>query len=452
MRRATSRSLSTASALFVLLSGCLGPADTDPEDVDDPEDGPFIVGPEGGTHLFGDATVVIPQGALEEELEIRLIETEDAPPDPYVGLSRVWRAEPEGLVFAEPITIRLPIDADAVADVTSGELEPHFYWSDETGEGYERLEPALLNDGNTELRAEVDHFSTGFIATLPVVSVDEPEPFPPADVLFVVDNSCSMFEEQNALAENLPSFLPVLEGSSLDYHIGVVSTDMSNTAQHAGKLQSVAGQSWIDPSTNNPQNVFSQMVIMGTGGDFEEKGRAAAYAMVELKPDVPVNDGFYREHGTLTFVFVSDEEDQSGGNPITRAEFRQWMETKKARPQDVVAHGIVDPPGQPCPQGDTDGVEYERYANWTGGELFNLCAPDWSPFMETIATRLFDVARVQLDEPAAEILEVAITEDGVETVLTDADWTYDDVLMTVYLEPGIGSPLLESIRVDYTPE
>jgi hypothetical protein len=433
------------------LSGCLGPAPTGSE-TDDPGEQPFVVGPEGGTASFGGAVIAIPEGALEEPIEIRLIETEEEPPEPYLGLSRIWRAEPEGLVFAEPVTIRLPIDADAVDAVDSGDLVPNFYWAEaEEGEPT-RIEPALLNDGSTELRADVTRLSSGFIAALPSVSVVEDALYPPADVLFIIDNSCSMFEEQNAIANNIGTMISTLQASTIDWHLGVVSTDMTNTQQHAGKLQQAGGNSWVDASTAQPETAFAQMAIMGTGGDFEEKGRAAAYTMVEVKPDIPRNQGFLREDATLTFVFVSDEEDQSGSIPIPRPEFREWMETKKERPEDVVAHGIIDPPGVPCPQGDTDGVEYERYATWTGGQVFNLCQPDWAPYFEAIATQLLDSARVRLDEPADEILEVAITEDGAETVLTDADWTYDADLQTVYLAPGIATTALESMRVDYRPE
>ncbi len=51
-----------------------------------------------------------------------------------------------------------------------------------------------------------------------------------------------------------------------------------------------------------------------------------------------------------------------------------------------------------------------------------------------------------------EILEVAVVEGGVETLLTEDDWVYEAAENTVYLEPGVASATLQSIRVDYTPE
>ena len=46
------------------------------------------------------------------------------------------------------------------------------------------------------------------------------------DVLMVVDNSCSMFEEQDKLAANFSGFIDAFDGTDVDWQIGVVTTDM----------------------------------------------------------------------------------------------------------------------------------------------------------------------------------------------------------------------------------
>ena len=45
---------------------------------------------------------------------------------------------------------------------------------------------------------------------------------PTVDILWVIDNSCSMGPEQTSLADNSPIFLNYFLGSGLDYHIGTV--------------------------------------------------------------------------------------------------------------------------------------------------------------------------------------------------------------------------------------
>src|SRR5688572_2549566 len=54
------------------------------------------------------------------------------------------------------------------------------------------------------------------------------------DVLFVVDESGSMHEEQVALADGFDAFLAELDRSTTNYHIGLVST--SQDAPGSGLL------------------------------------------------------------------------------------------------------------------------------------------------------------------------------------------------------------------------
>ena len=56
------------------------------------------------------------------------------------------------------------------------------------------------------------------------------------DVLMVVDNSCSMFEEQDKLAANFESFISAFDGINVDWQIGVITTDMV-TEGHQGALR-----------------------------------------------------------------------------------------------------------------------------------------------------------------------------------------------------------------------
>jgi len=46
------------------------------------------------------------------------------------------------------------------------------------------------------------------------------------DVLLVVDNSCSMVEEQGKLATNFESFIQYFDSADVDWQIGVITTDM----------------------------------------------------------------------------------------------------------------------------------------------------------------------------------------------------------------------------------
>ena len=59
------------------------------------------------------------------------------------------------------------------------------------------------------------------------------------DVLLVVDNSCSMIDEQEKLADNFQAFIDAFEGANVDYQIGVVTTDQEQE-HHRGNLRCAA--------------------------------------------------------------------------------------------------------------------------------------------------------------------------------------------------------------------
>jgi hypothetical protein len=56
------------------------------------------------------------------------------------------------------------------------------------------------------------------------------------DVLLVVDNSCSMIEEQAKLATNFDSFIEYFDGADVSWQIGVVTTDTDDEARFSGHL------------------------------------------------------------------------------------------------------------------------------------------------------------------------------------------------------------------------
>lgn len=63
------------------------------------------------------------------------------------------------------------------------------------------------------------------------------------DVLMVVDNSCSMFEEQDNMAANFSGFIDAFGGVDVDWQIGVTTTDTADET-HSGRL--LGGDDEID--------------------------------------------------------------------------------------------------------------------------------------------------------------------------------------------------------------
>ncbi len=112
------------------------------------------VGPEGGELRGEGVTLTVPRGALDRTVTLRAEDTGRPAPPPYMGYSTVWRFSPEGLTFARPVAVTLPFEG-------SGQ-RASLAWSLASGPGYEWRGGTVI--GST-LRADVEHFSTGFVAS-----------------------------------------------------------------------------------------------------------------------------------------------------------------------------------------------------------------------------------------------------------------------------------------------
>lgn len=68
------------------------------------------------------------------------------------------------------------------------------------------------------------------VPKIPIVIRDNRD----VDILFVIDNSGSMAEEQARLARNFPTFISALDGMGADYRIGITTTDVAHPGCQAG--------------------------------------------------------------------------------------------------------------------------------------------------------------------------------------------------------------------------
>lgn len=196
------------------------------------------------------------------------------------------------------------------------------------------------------------------------------------DVLLVVDNSCSMSEEQAQLASQFPSLINTYLASGLDFHVGVTSTDTSPTGAQ-GRLTSAPGANqdlWIDQTTVDPIATFQAMSVLGTSGSFEEKGLDAAwYALDTHSQPGGTNEGFLREEADLKVVVLSDENDAS--TAITPNDFVLFLEGLKVSPDQVGFHSFV---AMNAGCGASIGQDYMSVSSATSGLIESICDTDWT--------------------------------------------------------------------------
>lgn len=157
------------------------------------------------------------------------------------------------------------------------------------------------------------------------------------DVLFVIDNSGSMGQEQTNLIANFPAFINVLNASGLDYRVAVTTTGrnysytmttpiggslpMSQSGGDNGTMLQPAACSmtkrWIDKNDPDPSATFSCVANVGTGGPSDEMPLSAMRDAFEERMADGTNAGFRRTDALLAVVLLTDEEDCSYEQPVT---------------------------------------------------------------------------------------------------------------------------------------
>lgn len=157
------------------------------------------------------------------------------------------------------------------------------------------------------------------------------------DLLFVIDNSGSMGQEQTNLIANFPAFITVLDQSGLDYRVAVTTTARDyhytmafpvggNIAMNTGAGEDGAmikpaacnmTKRWIEKTDPNPSQTFSCVANVGTGGNADEMPLGAMRDAFEDRMTDMTNAGFHRSDALLGVVFLTDEEDCSYEQPVT---------------------------------------------------------------------------------------------------------------------------------------
>ena len=291
------------------------------------------------------------------------------------------------------------------------------------------------------------------------------------DVLFVVDNSGSMSEEQSNLRDNFGEFITGAEQFQNDYQLGIVTTDIDNPNQ-SGRLIGAPG---LMRRGADVERTFRDRVEVGTNGSGEERGLEAAHLALSdplafdtgvacggdgdcVMPDRCVegacggpNRGFVREGAALEIVFVSDEDDYSAGTLNFYVDFLKNI--KGFRNESLFhAHAIVgalDGRARSCqsPNGSADaGQRYVEVANRTNGQVFSICDADFGRPLQAIGNQAFGLpVQFFLSRPALGAT-VTVTVDGRPVA---AGWVYDEETNSVVFEEGSVPQAGQTIQVDY---
>ena len=279
-------------------------------------------------------------------------------------------------------------------------------------------------------------------------------PTPQADVLFVVDNSCSMSEEQSNLGANLASFLSFAQAQGIDYQIAVTTTDVGSSGE-AGRFVERGGTRIITTTTPNANQVFRTNVTLGTSGSGTERGLEAAYLALSDPLINTHNAGFLRVDAALAVIFVSDETDQS-----TRqvSFYENFLRNIKGFQNSAMfsASSVVGIQNPRCTSSNGDADYAPRYisiANNTGGVVESICAANWGQTLTNIGLNSFGLRRQFTLSSRPVPVTIAVTVNGNAVPNTTAggqvNWTYDAATNSVSFSAGAVPPAGATITITY---
>jgi hypothetical protein len=287
---------------------------------------------------------------------------------------------------------------------------------------------------------------------------------PKADILLVVDDSCSMQDKQQSLASNFSSFIQYAVAANVDYHLGVTTTSAVaqecapgfgcftvNSKAPAGKLylDTPTNSRFITRSTANPATVFSRMVNVGTDGAGTEQGLETA--VMALTPPVIANEnaGFLRTDANLAVVIISDAGDQSV-QPTSYYQNR-LVNVKGFNRLSMFTFSTIGPlqasaPGNCTYDGGGDVNRYRAISTYTSGVVDEICNSNWAGTLQNLGRTAFGF-RTQFylnntpDLSGGQVVSVSING----TPVPSSAWMYDaasnSIKFTSMTTPGPGQSL-----------
>lgn len=307
---------------------------------------------------------------------------------------------------SEPMPLTLPPGGETWVDVRFGPGLVEFYEGElqVSSNDPRGIQAGLLEGAGERLPTQTDIFEQ--------ILTD----WTLADIFFYVDQSGSMIDDQETLADNWELFTDFLLAGGLDYQV-MVSTE--DDGCHNGSI--------ITPSTPNPSQAFEDAVVSAGYGIYTEAGLTIALNAFEKVGMGQCNEGFLRPYVNPILVLISDEPEQSANTWDWYVQ--RILQIAPAARIDVVVTIV------PCGDGQ-EGTGYFEAAQSTGGSVLDICDDDWADKFATIVQVEEPLDTFVLtEEPVVETLEVRV--NGYDSY----DWAYDaEINAIVFFDTALPPP------------
>ncbi len=210
------------------------------------------------------------------------------------------------------------------------------------------------------------------------------DPRPKADVLWIIDSSCSMYDKQQLLSMNFASviqYASTVVPGGVDYQMGVIDSDPNTIS--GGRLRGTEPSCTVDcnpkvlrAGMSNVDALFRSKVRVGINGSGNEQFAELAVRALTAPLVNTANAGFLRPDATLAIIAVTDAGDQSQ-MPFSVIE-GLLRNIKGAQRPGLFSYNVVGPfsasPPPGCIYDDfTDTVLHEYLVTAFDGATGQIC-------------------------------------------------------------------------------
>lgn len=328
------------------------------------------------------------------------------------------------------------------------------------------------------------------------------------DVLFVIDNSGSMADEQTALANAFESFITKFVDKGVDYHIGITSTDSKsyyNVPITDSQKNPYYGYWNPFPQSNStpgtllmrnqyPQNPNYISSIAGSKAQIIEQFKANAKlgtlgsgaerviydALLSLAPGKLSGDNanFRRSDALLSVIGVTDENEEINSDPVSDNGAMSSVETTPQQRIDRFKAYMPYVCGTQCPGWRVDLIVdlnaaardttyplvayqngtypypdfYKKFAAQTGSALTNIYSSDWGTNLANIANNIITAAESQFKLSYAPLAgSIKVWLNGVAVPADSANgYVYHSSTQTIELKGStLASAPGKTLKIEY---
>jgi Abnormal spindle-like microcephaly-assoc'd, ASPM-SPD-2-Hydin len=296
---------------------------------------------------------------------------------------------------------------------------------------------------------------------------------PKVDLLFVIDNSGSMAEEQAALAKNLDRLWNRIAIAKADFHIAVTTTGMDSYSAgyaqcpggaqggEAGRFFPVDGSRprILTPATPDVKNALFANTNVGIchwDERFFDPVVAALtppLSVATKAPGTPFpadgNAGFLRDDARLSLLAVSDADDANDlVTPATVAEYVAKIAAVKKGARDLVSFaGIV--PLHLCGTVESVGTRYEETARILNGKLYDICDLNNFGAMldDALGSLLLPLTSFKLSAAPRDPAHIDVRVNGAPA----SGWSFDATTNRIVFTQGSVPPPGSQITAGFDP-